>query len=87
MFDDNPFIIFDQKGKKIDTDKVFANERAILILDNKFKIGPSEIIEGEENLYDGWSDYKSCYLNQLTLAKSFYLKMMMYIRSLENLTG
>ncbi|MFY9312470.1 MAG: hypothetical protein WBJ82_09345 [Tepidanaerobacteraceae bacterium] len=74
MFDDNPFIIFDQKGKKIDTDKVFANERAILILDNKFKIGPSEIIEGEENLYDGWFDYKSCYLNLTDASQIVLLK-------------
>ena len=37
-------------------------------------IEPSEIIEGEENLYDKWSGYKSCYLNLTGIAQIILIK-------------
>lgn len=74
MNEDIPFILFDQKGKKINIDKMFVDDRSIIILEHNIMIEPSEIIEGGENLYDKWSGYKSCYLNLTGIAQIILIK-------------
>lgn len=63
LSEEHPFIVFDENGKKIDKEKMFEANRIIFIVNDNFMVEPSELVEGEEYLFDGWADYKSYYIN------------------------